>query len=58
MDKSSVLNQPLFYFQTKAIKLALQLSLDFFFFGVINNFLSNDHTWFGMVCDQKNQEIS
>ena len=39
MDKISILNYSLFYFEAKAIKLALQLSPYLFFFAVINNFL-------------------
>jgi|GEM_PF-2619337 hypothetical protein len=36
MLKSSILNHSLFYFQTKTIKLALQLASYFLFFTVIN----------------------
>ena len=38
MDKRRVLNNYLFYFQLKTIKLALQLYLYFISFAIINNF--------------------
>jgi len=40
MDKNSTTNHSRFYFQTKAIKLALQLSQYFFIYAVINNYFS------------------
>jgi len=50
MYKSSVLNNFLFYFQTKVIKLTWQLSLDFSFFAFINNCFSElsncDTIWY------------
>ena len=39
-DKSRILNNSLFIFKNKAIRLALQFSLNFFFFAAINNIYS------------------
>ena len=40
VDKNSFRNHSLIYFKTKPIKLALQLSLDFFLVAIIINSLS------------------
>jgi len=58
MDKSNVLNHSLFYFETKAIKLALQLSLYFVFFALSIILFLNDHNVILLVYTQENQEIS
>jgi hypothetical protein len=58
IDKSRILNNYLFYFQLKTIKLALQLSLYFISFAVRNNFFMINQTWYFLVCTKESQEIS